>query len=68
MSVTAERLRALKRQAGGDIRFPRLPGDDAIPVGASVAIRDFVRPHPSPAPASTRSTKLGRGARCPKGG
>ena len=51
MSVTAERLRALKRQAGGDVPFSG-KGDPA-----SIAIRDLVRPHPNPAPASARSAQ-----------
>jgi len=53
MSVTAERLRALKRQAGGGVPCSRLLGEDAnaTPGGASgAANRSVVRPHPNPLP------------------
>ena len=61
MSVTAERLRALKRQAGGDPPSSHSRGGGAIPGnGNDAAIRDLVRPQPNPAapapaPASARS-------------
>jgi uncharacterized protein YprB with RNaseH-like and TPR domain len=60
MSVTAERLRALKRQAGGEIPFSGVRADDAIPGGASgAAIRALVRPHPSPLPHAGEGAQAG---------